>query len=118
MHSSLQHTVNPIFLEDPMPVTLIFDGSGNMSCTAKGFPAPTVTWMFDGAQAEQPVMESFIPGDALAIVSVLLFTNVTYGSVGNYTCVASLPFITIEYSNTTSHTVTSISAYLLVQGMR
>ena len=101
-----------------MPVTLIFDGSGNMSCTAKGFPAPTVTWMLDGAQAEQPVMESLIPGDALAIVSVLLFTDVTYGSVGNYTCVASLPFITIEYSNTTSHTVTSISAYLLVQGMR
>lgn len=115
--SSLQHTVNPVFLEDPMPLTILFDGSGNMSCTAKGFPAPTVTWMFGGAPAKQPVIESFIPGDALAIVSVLQFKSVTYVSLGYYTCVARLPFITMSSSNTTSHAVTSISAYLLVQGM-
>lgn len=96
-----------------MPVTIIFDGNGNMSCTAKGFPAPTVTWMFGGAPAEHPVVESYIPGDALAIVSVLLFSNVTYDSLGNYTCVARLPLITSN--NITS--VTSMSAYLLVQGM-
>lgn len=95
-----------------MPVTIMFGGSGNMSCTAKGFPAPTVAWMFNGAPAEQPVVESYIPGDALTTVSVLLFTSATYGSLGNYTCVARLPFTTSE--NTTL--VTSIAAYLLVQG--
>lgn len=96
-----------------MPVTVIFDGSGNMSCTAKGFPAPTIIWMFGGAPAEHPVVESYIPGDALAIVSVLLFSNVTYDSLGNYTCVARLPFI--ASNDTTS--VTSMPAFLLVQGI-
>ena len=94
-------------------MTIVFGGSGNMSCTAKGFPAPTVTWVFNGAPAEQPVVESYIPGDALTTISVLLFTNATYGSLGNYTCVARLPII--ESNSTTS--VTSLTAYLLVQGM-
>ena len=105
---TLSHpTVSPVMIEHPQDQNVTsFEGTIMLSCTATGFPAPTITWFHNNTMEDNTSYTSEMINDYTTRSSFIMSMPATNDS-GMYFCRAAVD----GYDVTDSNTVT-----VLVQG--
>ena len=98
MHS-LSCTVSPTILEDPVPVSVFAPIPLTLTCTADGYPRPTIVWTRTSPTGEET--EFSLPMDNIDLTETANGLNVTSNltilvtdelNTGNWSCRANNNF--------------------------
>ncbi len=89
-------TVSPTILEDPVPVSVFAPTPLTLTCTAEGYPRPTIVWTKTSPNGE--VAEFSLPRDIFNLTETANGLNVTSSltildtnelNTGNWSCRAN-----------------------------
>ena len=87
MHEKLRYcfvyTVAPRFITKPQSVEEFTGTAVNLSCAADGFPAPVITWTFEGMPFTNETVNS---SNSIYTESTIVITNLLLSHGGIYIC--------------------------------
>ena len=78
-----------------------------MTCTAEGFPLPTIIWLFNGTEVNSSLTTSIIMDGYINSLTITI-TNTKYSDSGSYMCITN--------STVFPAPINSDVAYVLIQG--
>ena len=87
--SPLDPPVNPILLEEPVDTNISLFENGVLTCRARGFPTPEVSWYQNGTRLDAAAVGKV---NITAVImnrdttSTLTITNATFDNSGRYFC--------------------------------
>ena len=76
--------VAPRFITEPQNVEAFINTMVNFSCSADGFPTPSITWYFHGTMFPNETINSV---DSTIAESSIVITDLMLSHGGTYTCV-------------------------------
>ena len=93
-NASVQLNIGPVIDVHPVDINTLRGANVSLTCNAIAYPAPQYEWMR---------VDSRLPGAALALHNILVFSAVSFGDEGDYYCTATSSGITVS-SNTATLT--------------
>ena len=83
------HPVNPILLEEPVDRNISLFENGVLTCRARGFPTPEVSWYQNGTRLDVAAVGNVDITEVMMnrdTTSTLTITNATFDNSGRYFC--------------------------------
>ena len=94
--------VAPRFIDVPQSVESFIDTAVNLSCSADGFPAPDITWTFQGMPFTNETVNS---SNSTYTESTIVITNLLLSHGGSYSCHIESAAAVMSSSNSANVTV-------------
>lgn len=76
-------SVTPRFITEPQSVEEFIGSSVNLLCSAEGFPAPVITWSYNGLPFMNATSNS---GNTTNTESVIMISGLELSDGGSYSC--------------------------------